>query len=479
MDLVEQFITFCKGHLSPTSTVVVGVSGGMDSMVLLHLLLQALQRDADIYKSLCVVHVHHGLRHTADNDARFVEEFCKAHETPCRVVNVHVDVTAGDGMEAAARTARYGAFQDIARQMRNPVLMVAHHQMDQVETLLLRWLRGTGLHGLGAMRPVSAYADLPLLRPLLHVDHAIIAEYARFQQLPYVVDETNADLRFLRNDLRKHVVPELIRLQPELGRLTMRLTEQLQLDEDYLQEAAKQLVDKMRRNSSKTTVMLDRRPLMEAHVSLQRRAIHILLNCFTSHGWTYRHIENVLRIALQANTPSASQMLPHGLCVWRRYDHLYIGCTPSSLHAEKSDTQVWDVGESHRFFHESPSLAWRFWALRYPVDQPKGNLWRLWLPRCERLEVRFGVALDQRIRPLGLGGSKKLQDIFVDRKIPRDFRLSWPVFSLDGDIVWIPGVARSESHVIRQETREGCVILAHLSRADRMNLGHRMDNTNV
>lgn len=448
-------------------------------MVLLHLVVDACRKSTSLCHSVCVVHVHHGLRAGADADAEFVQKVCAENGIPCQVIRVHVDVSGGGGIESAARQARYDALRDTANSVTNPVLLVAHHQMDQVETFLLRWLRGTGLHGLGAMRSVSDYACIPLLRPLLSVDQQTIAEYASDHDVPYVIDETNGDTTFTRNDLRAHVVPELQRIQSDLGPITGRLTEQLQMDDDYLNMKATEVVDRIIIQSADSVITLNRKLLIDAHVSLQRRAIHILLNCFATRGWTYRHVENILQIATQVQRPSVSLALPHGLRVWRRYDHLYIGCAPSPSHSGQLGTQVWNLEQSHHFSVQDSSLGWRFWALSHPAGLPRGSLWRLWLPTCRTLDITFDIALDCRLRPLGLKGSKKVQDIFTDQKVPRHLRSNWPIFSVDGEVVWIPGVVRTEAARIQRTKTAEWVIVAHLPQRNCVDLGHLMKKRNV
>lgn len=466
-------------HCAKSPVVVAGVSGGVDSMVLLHTLAQLVV--AGDVQQVHVVHVHHGLRAAADADAAFVQAYCTKHDIPCRVEQVKVSPT-GIGIEAAAREARFAAFNRVASEVGAAAILLAHHQDDQVETFLLRWLRGTSLHGLGGIRPFSLHSNMVFLRPFLRTKRQELVDYARTNHVPWVTDETNLDMRFTRNYLRQRLIPSLRELQPEIGEITSRLVEDLQVDDSYLQEQAAALCKQMVKHQGAQRIQLTCSVLINAHVSLQRRAIHILLNCFASQGWTHRHIDAVLSLAANANAPSGSIDLGRGLSAWRNYHDLYIG---HDMREEPYDdvSAVWHLSESPRFSLATNELIWRFWRLPLASSedlfQRTRNLWRLYIPHVSSMSIQCCMATSTRVRPLGLGGSKKLQDIFTNAKVPRALRAKWPVFCLGEDVVWVPGIVRTEAHTMVVGETEGWVILAHRSRRLREQLGHSQAASDV
>lgn len=185
--------------------LVIGLSGGVDSVVLLHWAKQqlncALQDDSVV---LSAIHVNHQLSPYAQQWQQQVEALCSQLDIPLVVHSVTVNV-AKQGLEQAARQARYQAFE---RELQSgDVLAVAHHQNDQAETLLLRLMRGAGVQGLAAMLPERPLGAGRLWRPLLQCTKASILEYAKQHALKWVEDESNADTRFSRNYLRHQVVP--------------------------------------------------------------------------------------------------------------------------------------------------------------------------------------------------------------------------------------------------------------------------------
>lgn len=188
--------------LSPGQTAAVGFSGGLDSTVLLH----ALKRAGDLRGiHTHALHVHHGLSPHADAWAESCKAFCEARQIPFVVERVHLD-PRGQGMEAAARAARYAAFRAQAAD----AVILAHHQDDQAETLVLQLLRGAGLKGISAMAAARRLgATMWLLRPLLAVPRAALLEYAQRENLTWMEDESNRDTRFARNYLRREVLPTI------------------------------------------------------------------------------------------------------------------------------------------------------------------------------------------------------------------------------------------------------------------------------
>ncbi|MGG6461691.1 tRNA lysidine(34) synthetase TilS [Solilutibacter silvestris] len=195
---------------SPTAidaaSVVVGLSGGLDSTVLLH-------RLRDIAPRLRAIHVHHGLHPDADAWAEHCAAMCAAFDVPLHIIRVEVDRDSGLGPEGAARAARHAAFA--AELQDGEVLALAHHRDDQAETFLLRALRASGTNGLSAMRPWRRYEHGWLWRPLLDTSRADILAYANAHGLAWIEDPSNANATYDRNFLRNEVLPLLRQRWPQ------------------------------------------------------------------------------------------------------------------------------------------------------------------------------------------------------------------------------------------------------------------------
>lgn len=203
-------VSSCDLARTGTGALVVALSGGLDSSVLLHVLASLKQARE---RGLRAVHVHHGLHPDADDWTRHCESLCAALDVPLRVVRVDVPRNGGEGLEAAARRARHAVFEAELRD--DDVLALAHHRDDQAETFLLRALRASGPDGLGAMRQWRRCGRGWLWRPLLPRARAELLAYARAHSLRWLDDPGNADVTFDRNFLRLRVMPLLRERWPQ------------------------------------------------------------------------------------------------------------------------------------------------------------------------------------------------------------------------------------------------------------------------
>jgi tRNA(Ile)-lysidine synthase len=209
----------------PGQRLVVGLSGGVDSVVLLHALYALEPVD------LTAIHVHHGLSPFADQWSEFCRNLCQRWQVPLRVEYVQVERGSGDGLEAAARRVRHEALQRAGADW----VVLAHHQGDRAETMLFNVLRGAGVRGAGALREVSGR----LLRPLLSVNRLTIFDYAKSVSLPWVEDPSNADIGFSRNYLRHGVLPELETRFPAATTMLARAAGHFAEAADLLDELAR------------------------------------------------------------------------------------------------------------------------------------------------------------------------------------------------------------------------------------------------
>lgn len=215
----------------------IAYSGGVDSHVLLHLLAQLRATEKNI-PPLSAIHVNHQLNPRAAAWAEHCLTVCAALGIECVVETVEVVCNGGDGIESAARSARYAAFERHVRE--NELLLQAHHRDDQVETLLLRLLRGSGLRGLAAIPPTRPLGDGQLLRPLLHTTRAEVLDYAQSHQLQWIEDDSNANPQFDRNFLRLTVLPQIAERWPAYRSTLARVAEQARETEQLFDVMAAQ-----------------------------------------------------------------------------------------------------------------------------------------------------------------------------------------------------------------------------------------------
>ena len=227
------------GMLAPKAPVLVAVSGGVDSMVLMHLLHERGH-------PVTAVHVDHGLRGAAsDADRLFVEDRCTALGIPCLTTRVDAGALAvaeGISIQMAARSLRYAWFRECMERTGIPVLATAHHRDDVVETLLMNVMRGVGVVGLGGIRPIQD----GIIRPLIHVERQRIEEHAKAEGIPYREDASNTDPHYLRNRVRHELLPVMEDLAPGARRTIGRTADLLLEVSDLVQPMLAEEVEAMR-----------------------------------------------------------------------------------------------------------------------------------------------------------------------------------------------------------------------------------------
>lgn len=449
-----------RAELGP---LLIAVSGGVDSMVLLHAICPIAAQHGF---AVAAVHVNHHLRGDARLDEEMVSAFCETLRVPCE--RRHVDVsqterTVSKGTEADARMLRYGAIADTARTLGARRVCLAHHADDQVETVLWRLLRGSGLTGLAGIRPSIERAGIVWSRPLLAVDKATLYAYAKRHRVPFREDETNRMKVHVRNAIRLRVIPALRELQPNLSGTVQSLTTILRDEDEWMHAQASRLVHQVSQFGPRL-VDVDLNAFRGAPRPLQRRAIQILLYYLGCEQLSFAQVESVLKLTLQ-NAPSGMFQVSGQVVARRSYDGLRLesGLTDREHAQQPTYAVIWQLDETPdaQVAGHFPGWSWRFERRRWTPEQgvETASLFELRIPYHRFLTIRNGEPGD-RMRLMG-GGSKKTQDVFVDTKVPRWLRSQWPVVCIDRDIVWIPGVRRAGIEWIAPYQETGWVVSAY------------------
>ncbi len=419
--------------LAPGEVVLIGVSGGPDSVALLSALVELGWRPY-------VCHLNHQLRGAdSDTDAEFVRELATRYDLPSFIEACTI---APD--EDSARRARHEFFARISERTGLKKLMLAHTADDQVETFLLRLLRGAGVPGLVGIWPERQLGTLRVIRPLLKVRRQEIMEYLAAKKLSYREDKSNTDTRFTRNRIRHELLPLLEREYNPAIRDVLLNTAEILRDEDFylLHHVAQRFYMAVCQNDAVNVKTLANYP-----TAIQRRVLRFWLGGDSESGpsFTFDQIEAVRHAAL-GDAPSAVIDLPDDLVVYREYKWLQKarrkdlerveGKWPLGLTGE---TVVRELGV--RFVLE------RVESSPYPQESLDADA------LGEGLFVRTWENGD-RFQPLGMGETKKLQDFFVDEKVPRLKRGRVPlVCTADGRIAWVVGQRIAEPFKVTDGTR--------------------------
>lgn len=311
----QGLVTTVKGVLArtgvaPRDVLVVAVSGGPDSMVLLDLLRQ-------LGYQLVVAHVNHGLRAAADKEEKLVHQYCVDHELD--FVSQRVDLgKRKTAIEERARELRYAALARVAKQYQAKWIMTAHTANDQVETVAANWLRGSLVRGLGGMRVVSSN----IVRPLLGCWKTDLLAYAKQHQLKYAIDKSNTDPKFTRNRIRYQLLPELRKFNSRLDTNMWRNSWLWQQVDEALGDLAQAYLAKISSQTSAGVALSVSRlqeltPLMQVEVI--KRALGGKLT-----GLTGAHFAEVLKILASPAKVVAKRRLGGGLFVEKSRDKITI-----------------------------------------------------------------------------------------------------------------------------------------------------------
>ena len=428
--------------------LVLGVSGGPDSLSLLH----ALHRlSPDLGLSLHVAHFNHGLRADAsDADADFVASQSETLGLPFSTAKEYVRSRAkghSRSLEEQARDARYDFLARVAAEQNTSDVAVAHTADDQAETVLMHLIRGTGLRGLRGMFPVVetqsfSGLDLKLFRPLLSVSRQQTEDYCRTLPLEPRIDHTNLLPETLRNRIRLELLPMLGEYNPRFSDALLRLADSAALDLSFIESRVAEIwpdaVEEMAGG-----LLISCSKLSEIHPALRRR---VLSQALESVSGGPSDIEGVhvtsLESMLIGNTRS-ELALAKGIQASLGYDHLTLTKTPTPpptpLPREEQPITVpgetllsgWKITATVQESTATERNTNPFSAL-FDMDR-----------LSEPVKVRRRRDGD-RFTPLGMSGSKKLQDFLTDAKVPRTHRDSIPIVLAGDKIIWLVGYRPSE-----------------------------------
>lgn len=431
--------------------VLVAVSGGPDSVALLHALWSTRE---ELGIALHVAHLNHSFRgEESDKDAAYVCELAANLGLECTVEKVDVPQIRNAlrlSAEEAARMVRYDFLDKVAEEISADRIALGHTADDQVETVLMNLLRGAGLGGLRGMPPVRG----KIIRPLIRVRRSEVEDYVETHGLQPRIDVTNLLPTFRRNKIRLELLPLLRReFNPEIDTAILQLAELAGADTAYLDIETEKALDRLVLGREEGPISLDPAGMSDAPVPVRRRLVRRAVRAVRGEvaDLGFRHVEELLSL-LEAGRDFKLE-LPARVFVERTREALtFYSGRPSDLPIiykyELAVPGETSVPEADAVIETDVSTE--------PVDpvRPPGSMEVVFDFEAitGRLLARNWRPGD-RIRPLGLRGSKKLQDVFVDRKIPRRARHRIPVIADDEKIVWVAGLAVSDDAKVTGETR--------------------------
>lgn len=459
MELLKKVRETIKKYsmLSENDCVLIGLSGGPDS-VCLTIILDKLKKDFNL--SLNAVYVDHGLRpDEVEHEKLFCKTFCDSLGIDFFSKSVDVKGYVKKkrlSQQEAARELRYQVYEEISREINTTKISLAHSADDQAETFLMRFLRGSGLKGLSGIPPVRG----EIIRPLIEIKREEIEDFlTRPSSLiphpspPFIVDSSNLKIDYFRNWIRQKIMPELKNQNPALIRTIRRVADILREEDVYLENVVTKTLMRLISRRKDATVELFLFPLENMEKPILRRVIRRAINETKGlRGIDFIHIEDIIKL-IKMGKSGDTLNLPKGIRAVKGYSTLLLTLkTPLRLKprvfnppgelalkeagivlkAEVSEN--WDNG-----FNGKDTAVFDFDRLTFP------------------LEVHMRQKGDY-FYPSGFGRRKKLQDFFVDNKIPKDERDTIPIVVSGKDIVWVVGHRMDERFRVKKDTKRFLII---------------------
>lgn len=443
----ETVLTFLQEYnlVIENKPLVIGVSGGPDSTCLLHII--AGLRNI-IKTEVHIAHLNHVLRgFESDGDAEYVLSQSKQLDIPATVESqdvVYYQKNRRLSLEEAAREVRYAFFARVARSLDTNTVLIAHNANDQIETILMHLVRGTGLTGLRGMKPLSVYnvsdgTQLYIARPLLNVTREEIEAYCVSKQIYPRIDSSNKWQNQLRNQIRSQLIPLLHRYNVDIDKALLRTARTVDADLDYLEKEVSQLWGSVIQEQPDGGISINRDSFARLHLSMKRHIIRSALQRLLGDLQNIEavHIENLIEILSKPAGKSLS--LPRGLSFHGNYGHglitpkKAISCPFPELKGE----------HAIRIPGETVINGWLIKATIHAHTPVETNGRRIKAhldldSTGEKLIMRARKRGD-RFQPLGMEQEKKLQDFMVDAKIPQDWRDRIPIVCSPQHIVWVMG----------------------------------------
>jgi len=433
--------------------VVAGVSGGPDSLAMLHI-LKGLQ--ADLNFKLQVAHVDHSFRgKEAEDEAAWVKMIAEKWELPCTVAKIDVPQIArekGLSFEEAGHYVRKEFFLKLAKDRGAKKIALGHQADDQAETLMMHFLVGTGLGGLQGITPLN----FPFVRPLIFVKREDIEKYCQDNHLEPRRDSSNEENIYLRNKVRNQVLPWLREnINPNLTNTLNRTALIMQEEEDFIQKEMEKLAAKIVLvEKAKTSLYL--KEWNRIHICLARRLVRFAYKTLCDkQGISFSHVEKIRHLAEGGQVGKILQ-LPGGILVEKGYKEVVFyhkGSAINEIARLRKGIKKQAIKIPGTTFIPETGQSIFAQIIEEVVEEKKEiQILLPWEKELPKIYVRSRMSGD-RFSPLGMKGTKKLKDLMLEKRIPQKERDHTLLITTEDEVIWIPGVAVSKK--CNNKSKEG------------------------
>jgi len=418
---MKKTLEFLKNlNISLDDYIIVGCSGGPDSMCLLNLLYQ------NKYK-IVVAHVNHNIRTESEEEYKFVEDYCKKRN----IIFEGLEIQEKNKNEAFYRTKRYNFYKELAKKYKTNMIATAHHGDDLIETILMRITRGSNLRGyIGFSKDYVEY-EFKIIKPLIFYTKEEILNYNKENDIPFVIDKTNEMDTYTRNRYRHKILPFLKRENKSVHQKYLEFSEELESACKYIE---KEIQIALKENYSENKIALDKFLKLDEYI--QKKELETILKSIYKDDINKikkEHIESILQLAKR--TGNASIDLPNNIIAKKEYKYIYI------IMKEENLKKTYDYIFKEKLVLEDKSTIEKIEntddTSNYTIRLNSENIK---LP----LHVRSRLPKD-KMYIKNLNGSKTIKKIMIDEKVPSNERDTYPLVTDDeNNILWLPGIKKSK-----------------------------------
>ncbi len=432
--------------------VIVAVSGGPDSISLLHV-LHSLRKQLKI--EIYAAHVNHCLRgYEADADEEYVRQFCKSLNIEFRSKSLDINKIAkvkNISCESAGREARYDFFETLKKELGAQKIAVAHNANDQAETVLMRIMRGTGLEGLVGIKPVR---DNVFVRPLINIMRQEIEEYCYKENLNPRIDKTNLETIYARNKVRLELIPYIEKnFNKDITNVLNRLSNIIKVDNDYLETITKEKF-KNYCDIEEEKVIISKEAFLE-NEAITNRIIRMALLKISGNLNNFEKVHIYDITNMQSKSTGKKITLPNNISVFNNYGDIFI-CKKVEENKNKDVQQCLLHTGTNNLSGYNCKVTLRAIGKDEKVEFKHNKLIKYFdcdeILCKDRISIRYRKDGDKFV-PLGMKGRKKLKDFLIDEKISKEKRASIPLICFGDEIAWVVGYRVSEIFKISENTK--------------------------
>ncbi len=432
MDKVIDFLVN-EVKLKDGDTIVLGNSGGPDSMCLLTILLRLREK---YHLNIVSAHVNHNVRSESAAEKEFLMNYCKDNNVGFEAMTI--ERYGDDNFHNQARKIRYNFFNDVVKKYDANYLMTAHHGDDLVETILMRMVRGSTLKGYSGFEKILDNGTFKTVRPLVFITKDEALKFDEENNIPYVIDKSNFKGKYTRNRYRMNILPFLKEEDPKVHEKFLKFSETLNEYDNFINNEIKRTIGRVYKNNK-----IDVAKYRELDPLIQKKIIYVILEEIYKEDLMVindRHVKLIMDL-LNSKRANSKICLPHNVQVIKSYDEvLFTKEVKETISYEVELIKYALLPNGHKI---------------EVVDDEESN--NNDVCRIDSSEVSFPLYV--RTRKLGdkmflkkIDGYKKVKDIFIDCKIPTKDRDKWPIVVDSKDkIIWIPGVKKSKFTKLKNE----------------------------